>query len=480
MEIVSLQNLLFFNIILAFSLLCMKLFPELNSERKVNKMAEVNKKERALDKDYPLEHVPKDKRVGLVAISSVLIGFTFFTPTMASGAQLGAAFKFDDLLWIILAGSLILGVYVATICAIGARTGLTSVLLSKYTLGKGGAKWADIILGGTQIFWYAITAEYMGALFATGLGLEGFTWKVFFILFWGVIMGLTALYGVRAMAIVSYVAIPLMGALMVIVMIMAVQEAGSLEAIRAITPAGEMTITMAITVIVGTFASGGTQAANWARFAKNAKTAFIAGLLGFLLGNGVMIFSGMLGGLVFDTGDLIELMITMGLTFWAMIILTLNIWTTNNATAYAFGMAGAEMFGKNDKKPFILGGIIIALIMAIAGISTIFIPMLNIFGTFIPPLGGVIIGDFFFVSKGRLPKLEYVNFKMWRIAPVIAYLAGCAAAYFGGLFEIGVPSLQGIVIAAVLVPLVHAILKSAGVKDEHEVLPNAKYVGKGE
>ena len=434
------------------------------------------KSKKVMDRDYPLEHVPKKARTGLLAISAVLIGFTFFTPTMASGAQLGATFKFDDLVWIIITGSAILGVYVATICAIGAKTGLTSVLLAKYTLGKGGAKWADIILGGTQVFWYAITAEYMGTLFATGLGFEGLGAKVFFIIFWGIIMGATALYGVRAMAVVSYVAIPLMGALMVIVIIMAVRQAGSMEAIRAITPSGEMSITMAITVIVGTFASGGTQAANWARFARSAKIGFIAGLFGFLLGNGIMIFSGMLGGLVFETGDLIELMFTAGLTVWAMIILTLNIWTTNNATAYAFGMAGAEMFGKNDKKPFIVGGIIIALIMAIVGISSIFIPMLNVFGTFIPPLGGVIIGDYLFVSKRKLPKLEYVEFKTWRVAPVVAYLLGCAAAYFGGMFSIGVPSLQGILIAMFFMPIMASIFKGAGINDSHKIAENAKYV----
>lgn len=71
-----------------------------------------------------------------------------------------------------------------------------------------------------------------------------------------------------------------------------------------------MTITSAITVIVGTFASGGTQAGNWARFAKTGKAALLPDSLDFLIGNGVMIFSGMLGGLVFGTGDLIELMIS--------------------------------------------------------------------------------------------------------------------------------------------------------------------------
>lgn len=433
-------------------------------------------KEKKVDEDYPLDHVPLSARRGLISISCVLIGFTFFTPTMASGASLGACFNFDQLLIIITVGSIILGLYVAAMCAMGAKTGLTAVLQSKYTFGTIGAKWSDIILGGTQIFWYAITGEYMGSLFSTALGMEGFAWKTFWILVWGAIMGVTALYGVKAMSYVSYVAIPAMGILMVIVIIMALREVGSMDALRAITPTGEMTVASAITVIVGTFASGGTQAGNWARFAKNAKTAFIAGLLGFLIGNGVMIFSGMLGGLVFGTGDLIELMISMGVIFWALIILTLNIWTTNNATAYAFGMAGAEMFNKPNKNPFIIGGIIIALIMAIFGISNYFIPALNLLGTFVPPVGGVMIGDFLFVYKRRLPRIEYVHFKKIRWSPVIAYVIACIVAYVCGAYNIGIPALEGIIVAMLLVPVVHAIVTKKGIDDEHPVDDNVEYV----
>ena len=263
---------------------------------------------------------------------------------------------------------------------------------------------------------------------------------------------------------------------MVLVIILALREVGSMEALRAITPTGEMTVSSAITVIVGTFASGGTQAGNWARFAKTAKTAFIAGLLGFLVGNGIMIFSGMLGGLVFGTGDLIELMISMGIIFWALLILTLNIWTTNNATAYAFGMAGAEMFNKPNKNPFIIGGIIIALLMAIFGISNYFIPALNLLGTFVPPVGGAIIGDFLFVYKKRIPRIEYVHFKTIRWAPVIAYVIACVVAYVCGQINLGIPALEGIVIAIVLVPVIHAILVKMGINDEHEVDENAEYV----
>ena len=103
------------------------------------------KKEQKVDQDYPLTHVPASARRGLISISCVLIGFTFFTPTMASGASLGACFNFDQLIIIITGGSIILGLYVAAMCAMGAKTGLTAVLQSKYTFGVIGAKWSDII-----------------------------------------------------------------------------------------------------------------------------------------------------------------------------------------------------------------------------------------------------------------------------------------------------------------------------------------------
>lgn len=432
------------------------------------------KKKLLAENDYPLTHVPPEARRKLLAVAGVLIGFTFFTPTMAAGAQLGSAFSFQNLIWILLAGSAILGVYVAIISAIGAKTGLTSVLLSRYTLGSIGAKWADIILGGTQVLWYAITAEYMGKLFAMGLGLDG--WDIFFMIFWSAIMGVTAIYGFKSMAIVSYVALPLMVVLMVIVMWMGFREMGSMADLFGVKPQESMSVISAITVIVGTFASGGTQVANWGRFAKNAKTAFIAAIAAFFIGNGIMVFSGMIGGFAFQTGDLIELMITLGLTFWALIILTLNIWTTNNATAYAFGVAGAEMFNKTSKNPFIIGGVIIATVVAVAGIGAYFLTVLGLLGTFIPPLGGAIIGDYFFTYKHRLPKLEYVTFRKVRIAPLVAYLIGCAAAYFGGKFGIGVPALQGILLAAFSLPLLNLIFKALKLNDQHVIAKDAEYV----
>jgi hypothetical protein len=51
-------------------------------------------------------------------------------------------------------------------------------------------------------------------------------------------------------------------------------------------------LSAAITIIVGTFVSGGTQATNWSRFAKNGRIGFYRHPeLPSFLGNGFLIFS---------------------------------------------------------------------------------------------------------------------------------------------------------------------------------------------
>ena len=92
-----------------------------------------------VDPDYPVTPVPRHARKSFVSLAVVLLGFTVFTPTMLAGAQLGAAFSLSELVQVILLGSLVLGVYVAVLGFIGARTGLTTVVMSRYVLGQRGA-----------------------------------------------------------------------------------------------------------------------------------------------------------------------------------------------------------------------------------------------------------------------------------------------------------------------------------------------------
>lgn len=428
---------------------------------KENLSSEVVEEKLGFGEDYPLEHVPQKARVSIVSISAVLLGFTFFTPTMLAGAEVGVSFKlWPDFFLVLLAGSAILGLYVAILSVIGARTGLTTVLLSRYTLGTAGAKWADILLGGTQVGWYGVTAATMAQLFAQAIGWESYIIPL--MIFWSFLMGITAYYGYKGMEILSYISVPLILIMGFWVIFKAVGEAGGWGAVNMIEPTGAMTIGAAITVIVGTFASGGTQAPNWTRFSKTAKIAFWSALIAFLLGNGLMLFFGAIGAITYQESDFVMVLYNMGLIFWGIIFLTLNLWTTNDNAAYAFGVAGAELFDVNDKRPFVVGGVIIATILAVTGIYDYLATYLTMLGIFIPPLGGVIMGDYFFVWKGEIPVLSDMEFSQIRWSGITSYILGSGAAIIGNTMELGIPALNGIIVAAVVMPIVEKIFKNMG------------------
>ncbi|MBQ3663092.1 MAG: cytosine permease [Clostridia bacterium] len=429
---------------------------------------------KVVDEDYPINHVPLSARKSFFSVAAVLLGITFFAPTMSTGAQIASAFKFSDLMWIFLIGNLVLGVYVSLNCAIGAKTGLTSVMLSRYTFGIAGAKWADLLLGGTQIGWFAYVSSYTGNLFATAFNAPHL--EVWFTLAWAIIFGLTAIWGYKAMEKVAYVAVPALLILVVCVPILAARANGGFQAIVNAMPSTEMSVATAMTAIVGTFASMGTQACNWSRFSKTVKAAFWSGFVAFMIGNTIMLLAGAIGGLAYGESDFIVVMLNTGLIFFALVVLTLNIWTTAHAGAYAWGVAGAEMFNKQNKTPFLVGGLVISVILAVTGIYAQLIGFLVLLGVFIPPLGGAMLGDYFFVYKRKMPVLEDITFKPIRLAPVLAYVVGTIVAFITDKAGFGIPPLFGIIVSMVCVPLFDKILAASKVNDRHEVKEDAKYV----
>src|SRR5699024_1201766 len=192
---------------------------------------------------------------------------------------------------------------------ISAKTGLTTVLLARYTLGKLGSKWTDIILGGTEVVWYAFQAAYLGKVFTATLGLEAYFVPI--TIFWSLFMGAFAIWGTKGMEIVAYASIPPFLYLVYKIPAASMEVAGGFNELFAIEPESSITFAAAITIIIGAFIVGGTLAPNWARFAKTPKTGFIVGFLAFFIGNIVMALSGMLGGLVMNESDMVNILLDL-------------------------------------------------------------------------------------------------------------------------------------------------------------------------
>ncbi|NDL60110.1 cytosine permease [Phytoactinopolyspora mesophila] len=406
-----------------------------------------------VDPDYPIDPVPQHARKSLFSLSIVLLGFTFFTPTMLAGAQVGAAFEFWPLMGVLLLGCVVLGGYVAVIGGIGARTGLTTVMMCRYAFGSKGSKLSSLLLGGTQVGWYGVTVATLAQLVAHAAGWEGDGVQRLLMVLGGFVMGATAYYGYRGMYGLSIVSVPLLLVLAVWVTSRSFDEVGGMSGMLDQRPTATMSVAVAVTIIVGTFASGGTQAPNWTRFARTPKQGFGSALVAFFIGQFLMLFFGAIGAIAFGQPDFVLVLFDLGLVAWGLVFLVGNLWTTNDNTAYNFGVAGAEIANSRSKKPYIIGGVIIGTLLAVTGIYDNLITYLSWLGILIPPIGGVIVGDWWARWRRGLPDPSSYSFPAVRWENVAAYALGALVAKASDEWGWGIPPINGILVAVVLAVL---------------------------
>lgn len=407
--------------------------------------------------DYPLSEVPQSARKGLLSTSAVLLGFTFFTATMWAGGSLGQAFPIGQLLLIILIGNLLLGAYAASLAYIACQSGLNSVLMGRFCFGEKGSKLSDFILSFTQIGWYAWGTATISLVLVRTTGMPDWLEITLMVLF-GFGFCITAMIGYKGMDWLSRFAVPAMMLFILISLFTGLVDVRGFAGLSQKTPSENMSVAAAITVIIGTFISGGTQATNWSRFAKTPKIAVIATLAAFFIGNGLMVLTGALGTMIYQQADIVDVLIAQGFVSIAVLMLFLNIWTTQDNTIYNFAVAGCNLLRTEKRRLVTVGGAAIGTVLAVGGMYNLLIPFLVLLGTFIPPMGGVIMADFWLKHKGQYPSLATAQLPDFNRRGLTAYVIGATAAYFSPLL----PPLVGVLVAAgsyaLLLRLKHATL----------------------
>lgn len=433
--------------------------------------AEPRTTDAAVDPDYPVDPVPRHARQSTFSLAVVLVGFTLFTPTMLAGAQIGAGFSFVPLMGVLVLGSVILGVYVGAIGWLGARTNLTTAMMARQTFGQRGAKLASLLLGGTQVGWYGVSVATLALLTARAVGWDSRGAEIALMVVGGLLMGVTAYFGYKGMYALSFVAVPLLLVLGAWVAWRAFAEVGGLDGMLAVVPSESMPVAVAVTLIVGTFASGGTQAPNWTRFARSPRAGFWTCIIAFLVAELIMLFSGAIGALAFGEGDFVVVLFNLGLVGWGLVFLVLNIWTTNDNTAYNVGVAGAEMFNAPRKEPFVIFAVVAGVLFAVTGIYDGLIGFLSWLGVLIPPLGGVLLGDHLGRARTRgWTTVASVDFRWGNLAVyAVASLAAWLSAEQGWL----IPPVVGIVVAFLGAMVLQLRAPAAAPSDQDDDLATA-------
>ncbi len=93
-----------------------------------------------MNNDYERQPVPISERKRWYSISLVWIAVGIDLSAMLFGAELGAGMNFQDALLAVVIGSAILGILAAFCAYVGAVTGLSTSMISKFTFGANGGR----------------------------------------------------------------------------------------------------------------------------------------------------------------------------------------------------------------------------------------------------------------------------------------------------------------------------------------------------
>ena len=375
------------------------------------------------DHDFSLGVVAESHKKGFLGMLVVMLGFTFFSASMLSGGTLGTSMELSHFFLAVFIGNVILCGYTGLLAYIAGDTGLSTHLLARYSFGEKGSYLVSFLLGATQIGWFGVGV----AMFAIPVSkVTGINVGVL-VAIAGLLMTGTAYFGMKSLMILSAIAVPAIAILGSTSVGMAINSVGGISGLAAIMPKESMTMSAAIAVVVGSFISGGTLTPDFTRFAKNKKVGVSTTVIAFLVGNTLMFVFGAIGAMVTGEADISEVMFLQGLIIPAIIVLGLNIWTTNDNALYASGLGFSNITKQPKSKLVIINGIV-GTLLAVTLYNN-FMSWLNLLNTFMPSIGGVIIADYF-INKDKYKDFEKASFKGVNMIGIIAWALGVFAAHF--------------------------------------------------
>ena len=405
-------------------------------------------KNKGIDADYTSKAVDRAGRKSNLSMFMVMLGFTFFSASMWVGQQLAAGLNFSGFIWALLLGGLILAAYTGALGWIGAESGLSLDMLAHRSFGKKGSWLPSAMISFTQIGWFGVGLAMFAIPVAKELlGLEvtpdHMPWQGYLLVaIAGILMTGSAYYGIKSLTIISYIAVPAVAILGTVAMVMAVNK-GDLGLIEQFNQGTKgLGVIAGAGLVVGSFVSGGTATPNFTRFAKNAKVGLWTTVVAFFLGNSLMFCFGAISSIYVGGNDIFEVMLNLNLFYLAVLVLGLNIWTTNDNALYTGGLGLSNIFGLSKKAMVLISGVIGTI--AAVWLYWNFCGWLNVLNCTLPPVGIILILSYFMDRKAYLDGTVEIKTVNWfSVAGVVL------GAVVANLVHWGVPAINGMAVAAV-------------------------------
>jgi cytosine permease len=423
--------------------------------------------------DFALISVPKEQRKSFASIMWVNAGYSINLGCIATGAALAATMPLDQLFIAFAIGTALLAIVGIAIGAIGAKYGVSSSVLSRQSFGRYGSWLVGFVLAvSLGIGWFGWQVGFFANTIHALVPNSWLTTPTVACIWGGALMILTATIGFKAMGILSFITVPMMITFFAFGIITAITQSGIsfAQLIADSQVASGTPLSVGITAVVGATAAGCIGIADITRYAKTPKQAAASGTIGYL---GGALFCEIAGALIVvvsrrlssgATSDLIAAMLTLGLGAGSLLVLILAQWTTNDNNLYSGSLGLTNIIKVKKSIAAIVMGTI-GIIIAILGIQDYFVPFLNVLGTVLPPIGGIILAHHMVVRPLLKEDFSFLPGEKYSGVNVITIIVTLGSAALSWFWKTSIPAaVIGLVASFVAYSIMSLLCNKLGIK----------------
>ncbi|MEG0729624.1 MAG: cytosine permease [Anaerovoracaceae bacterium] len=392
-----------------------------------------------------------------VSLAFVQAGICVCVPAFLLGALLAEAMP----IWpAIISGSLgYLLVVIGMVATgmIGTDLGLASCATCEAGFGKAGARFiVSTIFAVNLIGWFGIQNNVCGEAFSNAMldmtGIDIPTQLSSII--WGIIMLLTAIFGIGALEKLNKISVPLLMVIMVYGTYLAINTFGVASLSSETTQT--MSFMAGVALSFNFTAVGTITAPDFTRFQKTRIDTIKSVFFGVFPMGVVTLVLGILLTKLSGEYDIGVVLIKVGLPLLGLISIVISTWTTNSTNAYSGGLNIVMAFKIPDNRrreaTFAAGAI--GIILGAVGILAHVEGVLSLLSYIVCPIGGVVLVDYWVIGKGKKESFNPIDGVNW--AGVIAWAIGAILAYWLVKIEF-----SGIIISGLAYFIVEKMLPSS-------------------
>lgn len=384
----------------------------------MNNTKEKNAKISEGQADYSRDQVPLDRTFSGFHIAIVMIGGTIAIPVFLMAAQIGNGLGLSKAIPAFLLGSLVLGTMVAFTSYVGARTHYSTYMISEFTFGTLGAKVVNIVIALTLVGWYGVIsnvfAQVADNLVQDAIGMILPLWL--YVVVGSLLMIWVTASGFNGLDKLAVILVPLMLGFLAFTAWKAYDHAIVWSASD-----GTFSFSSAVSAIIGSYIVGVVIQPDYSRFARNTKHAIAGAFLALGISFPMVMILCAIPSISTGNGDLIQVMVVLGVGLPAFLLLLLSSWSSNVLNLYSSSLSFATLSPNSSLKRVVYCVGIVGTLIALIDAQDFFVNYLILLGISIPPIASIYIIEILYRRKGvckasdldSAPPINYMAFLVW-------------------------------------------------------------------